>query len=171
MARPVLLIDKRELRARGKSKKLALPIEVPSGWEHRLVTLPTGDYTVQGLHGYVVVERKSLHDLYSTLTYGKTKLRFMRQLERMRAFKKSFVMVEGGPFEVESYDGRHKGRASGFNVVRFLYELSAQYGFEVAFGDAHDPALNGRLLVNMLRPYVDMAKAGKIRPRSVKYNT
>lgn len=52
--------------------------------------LPTGDYSIAGLESQVVIERKSLADLYSTLAAGRE--RFEREHERMAE------IVTGGGF-------------------------------------------------------------------------
>ena len=46
-------------------------------------TLPTGDYSLLGFESRIVIERKSLADLYGTLGQGRA--RFIRELERMQA--------------------------------------------------------------------------------------
>ena len=47
--------------------------------------LPTGDYSIAGLEDDFCIERKSLSDLYGSLTSGRD--RFMRELQRMRAYQ------------------------------------------------------------------------------------
>lgn len=54
--------------------------------------LPTGDYSVEGLESQVAVERKSLADLYSTLSQGRE--RFERELERLDAMEYAAVVIE-----------------------------------------------------------------------------
>ena len=55
-------------------------------------TLGSGDYSISGLTDRVAVERKSLEDLYSTLTFGRD--RFVRELQRLASFDYSAVVVE-----------------------------------------------------------------------------
>lgn len=59
--------------------------------------LKTGDYSIDGLESQVTVERKSLSDLYGTLTHGRAA--FIRELERMQEMEFSAVVVEA------SWDG------------------------------------------------------------------
>jgi hypothetical protein len=54
--------------------------------------LATGDYSIIGLEDRVVVERKSLVDLYGTL--GKGRERFEREFERMTAMDFANVVIE-----------------------------------------------------------------------------
>jgi DNA excision repair protein ERCC-4 len=64
------------------------PLMVTTEWTH----LKTGDYSVQGLENVVVVERKSLADLYSTL--GQHRKRFEAEHERLATFTRACVVIE-----------------------------------------------------------------------------
>lgn len=55
-------------------------------------TLPTGDYSVAGLEEVVAVERKSLPDLLGCI--GQHRERFVRELQRLRAYRFAAVVVE-----------------------------------------------------------------------------
>jgi hypothetical protein len=54
--------------------------------------LPSGDYSIEGHEGAVAVERKSLADLYSTISQGRD--RFERELERLDAMACAAVVIE-----------------------------------------------------------------------------
>lgn len=56
------------------------------------VTLTSGDYSIIGHEEAVAVERKTLADLYGTLTAGRD--RFERELERLAGYEFSAVVVE-----------------------------------------------------------------------------
>jgi ERCC4-type nuclease len=56
------------------------------------VTLPTGDYSLEGYADRVAVERKTLADLYTTLGQGRE--RFECELQRLAAMQLGFVVVE-----------------------------------------------------------------------------
>ena len=91
---PVVLVDDREkrpytfARCRGDAREGYAPLAVPT----RRVTLPTGDYSLDGLADRVAVERKSLADLYGTL--GRRRARFQDELARLNALDAAFVVVE-----------------------------------------------------------------------------
>jgi ERCC4-type nuclease len=91
---PVILIDDRErrpykfARLRGDARDGHAPLAVAS----RRVTLPTGDYSIDGLADRVAVERKSLADLYGTL--GQRRELFEGELARLNAMDAAFVVVE-----------------------------------------------------------------------------
>ena len=54
--------------------------------------LTSGDYSVAGMTDAVAVERKSLEDLYGSVTWGRE--RFEREIERLNSFKSAFVVIE-----------------------------------------------------------------------------
>lgn len=56
-------------------------------------SLETGDYSIAGMESRITVERKSLSDLFSTLTWGRE--RFSREVERMDAMEHAAIVVEG----------------------------------------------------------------------------
>jgi ERCC4-type nuclease len=58
----------------------------------RRATLPTGDYSLEGFTDQVAVERKSLNDLYHTLSQGRD--RFERELARLNGMRTARVVVE-----------------------------------------------------------------------------
>lgn len=58
------------------------------------MTLPSGDYSIEGFEQKIAIERKSLEDLYGTLTRGRE--RFERELERLGEFEFSAVVIEAG---------------------------------------------------------------------------
>ena len=55
-------------------------------------TLPTGDYSIEGLEDQVTIERKSLADAFGTI--GGQQKRFQRELEKMTSFKYGAVVIE-----------------------------------------------------------------------------
>lgn len=58
--------------------------------------LPSGDYSVVGIESSVAIERKSLDDLFGSVTWGRD--RFEREIERLNelaAVGFSAVMIEG----------------------------------------------------------------------------
>jgi hypothetical protein len=56
--------------------------------------LPTGDYSLEGYESQIAVERKSLADLYGTISQGRD--RFQRELERLDAMECAAVVIEAG---------------------------------------------------------------------------
>jgi len=93
--RPTIIVDTRE--------QTPLPITFP------VITsgLSTGDYSAVGLEDDFTVERKSLSDLYGSLTSGRE--RFTRELHRMKAFAFSRLLIVGSVHEIESGASRYRG--------------------------------------------------------------
>lgn len=55
-------------------------------------TLKTGDYSIKGFEDQIIVERKSLSDLFGTVGQGRK--RFEKELERMSKIKHAFLVIE-----------------------------------------------------------------------------
>ena len=126
LPKPTVLIDSRE----------KTPLVIPPSYKSSVVTLRSCDYTVLGYQSVIGVERKSLDDLFGTLTYRKNKLRFTKQLERsVTDFDQFVLMVQGTTYDVLTYAGRSRGRSQPQYVYQFLFELSLQYKFQVMFTD------------------------------------
>jgi ERCC4-type nuclease len=90
----VVLIDSREqmpfrftgLRADASDGRRPLAVTT------RVETLPTGDYSLEGMSERVAVERKSLTDLFATL--GQDRERFERELTRLAEMTFAAVVIE-----------------------------------------------------------------------------
>ena len=120
---PTVIVDTREQEPLSFTR---LPVEVG--------TLTTGDYSVKGLENDFTVERKSLPDLFGSLTSGRE--RFMREIQRMQAFPFRRLLVIGSEKEIEQGACRHS-RVSPKAVIHSLYAIEAR-GVPVAF--AHSEA-------------------------------
>jgi ERCC4-type nuclease len=81
--------------------------------------LTTGDYSVLGLEDDFCVERKTLPDLYGSLTSGRD--RFMRELQRMNAYPFRRLLIIGSEREIEM----GSSRARGVNPKAILHSLHA----------------------------------------------
>lgn len=91
----VILTDTREQRPYPFD---AIPADVEHGgglWRVRTEAraLPSGDYSLDGFAHRIAVERKSVGDLFGTLSAGRG--RFVRELERLAAFDFAAVVIEG----------------------------------------------------------------------------
>jgi len=65
-----------------------LPLVIPT----QVIGLKTGDYSILGMEDRISVERKSLADLYGTLTAGRK--RFEAEMSRLSAMECSAVVIE-----------------------------------------------------------------------------
>lgn len=148
MAKPTILIDSRE----------KTPLVIPPHYRSNVVALRSCDYTVLGWQSVVGVERKSLDDLFGTLTYRKNKVRFMKQLERsVTDFDHFVLLVQGTTYDVLTYSGRSRGRSNPHYVYQFLYELAIQFKFQVMFTDTC-PRQAGMALCRMFDAYRQMKR-------------
>lgn len=67
-------------------------------------TLQSGDYSIVGLTDRIAIERKSLSDLVACC--GIERLRFQRELERLRAYETRAVIVEASWSDLEAGEWR-----------------------------------------------------------------
>ena len=65
-------------------------------------TLYTGDYSLRGMESIVSIERKSLMDFVACC--GRERDRFQRELDRLRGFPISAVIIESTWSEIEAGD-------------------------------------------------------------------
>lgn len=114
MDRPCILIDTREQR----------PLAFSDDVDVEIATLPTGDYSLRGFTDRVVIERKSLPDLWSCC--GSERDRFEAELARMRAYPLRAVVIESTIDAVLATIPR--GRVQPVTVVRSTIAWSQDYG-------------------------------------------
>ena len=87
-ALPPIIIDTRE----------QLPFTF-AGYETRIATLQTGDYSLAGYEDVVAVERKSKEDAYGCVGGGRR--RFVECLERLAALDRAAIVIERS---IEDFD-------------------------------------------------------------------
>lgn len=119
--RPTILVDTREQTPWEFDGKLCLV---------KAATLATGDYSVEGHHRTgVVIERKSLLDLYGSMTSGR--VRFLAELARMRAFEYKALIVEAEVGRVLL--GSARTMVSPARMVRSVHEECVRHGISLHF--------------------------------------
>jgi ERCC4-type nuclease len=95
--------------------------------------LATGDYTIKGLESYVCVERKSLSDL--VMCVGRERERFEKEMQRMLAYQRRYLVVEATWEDIEI--GKWRSKVSSNAVYGSLVGW-AERGIHVCLqGDAH----------------------------------
>jgi ERCC4-type nuclease len=91
-------------------------------------TLKTGDYSIVGLENEITIERKSIYDLFNTLSQGRE--RFEKEFERMKEFAFSAVVIEGdmrmilNPIE---YDPLFPSQLHPHSVIGTIQSWSIKY--------------------------------------------
>lgn len=133
---PTILIDTREQR----------PYEF-KGFKSLRRTLKVGDYSLQGKQHIVIIERKSLPDLYGTLTRKKNFERFCRELEGLKNVWYPFILVEATPETV--MNGMQYSMANGGLVLDKVMKLYCDYGVQIIFAGNRWGA--ERLAISILR--------------------
>ena len=97
------------------------------------VTLPFGDYMCEldkGVLVPLVFERKSLPDLFGSLSKGYE--RFRKMLKKANeAEVKVIIIIEGSLKKV--LKGYSRSQRTGISVIKQLYSLRATYDIEIVF--------------------------------------
>lgn len=102
-------------------------------------TLPEGDYSARlvdedGPEFTAIVERKSLGDLYSTLTHGRE--RFERELERLRPYGFKALIIEGSLADIAAGGLRPDSKVNPRSIVGSLVAFQQRYGLHVVFASS-----------------------------------
>lgn len=124
--KPVVLVDTRE--------QLPFTFDGFGNWiaSARRATLPTGDYSVEGMDNLLTMERKSLSDLIGTLMHNRE--RFFAECERLTAFKWRAILVEASYEDIKSpYTQTEFIKAHPNGVIGTLDALEAKFGIPVIF--------------------------------------
>lgn len=112
------------------------------------VTLPTGDYTIQGMEKHFTIERKgSSSEFYGNLFED----RWERELERLEEFKFPFVILEFSLSDIVNFPrgssipkykwGKFRNKGPYF-LRRFMqYQMKYKTKFILAGSKGHDAAL------------------------------
>ena len=88
------------------------------------VTLPSGDYSLQGFTDCVAVERKSLPDLVGSITVGRE--RFLAECQRLTAYRFRALVIEATIEDVEAHAYRSETRPK--SVLGSVFSLFVDYG-------------------------------------------
>lgn len=118
----------------------------------RAVILPSkldwGDYSIRGMQSAVAVERKSVEDLFLTMTRGLE--RFKRELERSLDGngRRFFAVIVEGSMERVSFGSRFSF-AEPTRVMDIFYQTCTRYGVApyMCDGRAEAESLAWRLLM------------------------
>lgn len=110
-------------------------------------TLPTGDYSVEGMEAILALERKSLADIIGSVTQGRA--RFLRFCERLAEYRYKAILIEASyqdiktPYPNEVYTeegyrrhvegGRLYTRAHPNGISGTLDSINAKFGIEIIY--------------------------------------
>ncbi len=116
MPKPTIIIDTREQK----------PWEFPM-FRIKRKALKYGDYSVAGYEKQIIIERKSIADLFQSFT--KTRSRMVIRLEEMGKFQYSALIVEGDIWDI--LKGHKRSQVNGRLLFGSVAALCASRG--VAF--------------------------------------
>ena len=118
-------------------------------------TLKYGDYSIRGLEPYISVERKSLEDLWSSVTVEAD--RFKRELESLAGFERSYILIEG--LESQFLRPDLAGRQIHPNSIRqALASIEGRLGIPVHACETRDHA--ERWVLDMFLKFYAMKREG-----------
>ena len=98
-------------------------------------TLSVGDYSLKGLESVIAIERKSLDDFVSCC--GAERERFQRELDRLRGWSVSAVVIEASWADLQS--GQWRSRLSPKQVQASFCSWIAQ-GHKMILSTSHHEA-------------------------------
>lgn len=116
-----ILIDTREIK----------PLVFP-GYETKIVTLRTGDYSVNGVP--VAIERKSVSDLLGCI--GQSRERFEKELIRLSQIRYRAIVIEGDMEAVAA--GTRFSRLTPKQIISSVLAWSIKYAIPVIFAPNRD---------------------------------
>ncbi|MFH1629654.1 MAG: ERCC4 domain-containing protein [Pseudomonadota bacterium] len=97
--------------------------------ESETVTLPTGDYSLEGGEELIAIERKSVDDLIGCLTTGRD--RFERELHRGGALDYFALIVEASLSDLSN--GKYRSKMLPKAAIQSLLTFSIRYNLPVFF--------------------------------------
>lgn len=86
-------------------------------------TLSEGDYSVCGLEDRIAIERKSLSDLISSLTFHRT--RFEKELSKAKSYDRFYVVCECSPENI--LEGRYRSEAHPSAIWESIHALAVRH--------------------------------------------
>lgn len=125
--------------------------------------LDVGDYSILGFEDKIAVERKSLSDLFQTLTHGHA--RFKAELTRSKDLDYFCIIVEGTYRKIQEKDfpGSYHTRMRGYVINKILITLHVKYGINIIYGE--DRVITKQIIKNIFESYIN--KTTKIKKDTI----
>ena len=131
--KPIILVDTRE--------KNPFDFSGLRNWigGEKSSALKAGDYSIEGMETLLVLERKTLTDLITTLIQQRT--RFFKQCEKMIKYRWRALLIEASYEEIKSpYDRDEYNTSAHPNAVSgTLDALEARFGIPVIYTSIYRP--------------------------------
>jgi len=91
--------------------------------------LDTGDYSLEGYEDLIMIERKSIPDLWGSL--GQWRERFMKEMDRALEYPVRYLVIEGTLADINK--GFRYSKLSPEYILATLTSLEVKYGIHVVF--------------------------------------
>jgi len=126
---------------KAKEKKWSIP------WKFE--KLKTGDYTIDGKSDLITLERKSISDLFGTLSSGERRDRFREEHERMLHFHFAAVVIEASFDDIIKYESGLNPRSVIGTMESWMLKYSVHW---ILAGNRSNAEM---IVFNILRKYND----------------
>jgi ERCC4-type nuclease len=100
--------------------------------------LDVGDYSIEGYQHLIMIERKTVGDLWGTLGRHDNYKRFLREIERASAHRAKYLVIEGTLADINK--GYFYSKVSAENIHAKLISLQVKHGVHVVFAGRQDHA-------------------------------
>jgi len=91
--------------------------------------LDTGDYSLEGYEDLIMIERKTIPDLWGSL--GQWRKRFMKEMDRALEYPIRYLVIEGTVSDINR--GFRYSKLSAEYIFASLISLEVKYGIHVVF--------------------------------------
>ena len=104
-------------------------------WHKNVIVkkLLVGDYSIEGYEDKISIERKTIIDLYQTLTFGHK--RFKKEISRGLKYDYFAILIIGSFKDVlnKNFKGSEHTRIKGETIIKILFTIHLKYGIPVYF--------------------------------------
>lgn len=143
-----------------------------------LATLAEGDYTTPSASAFVRIERKSLSDLYGSLfgsgldasgAASSHQNRFRRELLRLGAYARRFIVVEGTPRDFAEHIIRRRRRIEPAAALQAIESMALDYDVPLRWCNGREGAewFVGYALSRIHAQATDLGEARKAAKRGL----
>lgn len=123
-------------------------------WQKNIITkgLKTGDYSIEGFEDKIAIERKSVADLFGSLSRGHA--RFKKELERAQSLDFFAIVVEGSIDDIynKNFDYSYKSKMKGFVISKIMCTLMVKY--KILFIFSGDRTNSRRIIKELFNSYI-----------------
>ena len=121
--------------------------------------LDVGDYSIEGLENEICIERKTLQDLFQTLTYGHS--RFKKELKRSFKLRYFAIIIEGTYSQMVNklFTNSDKTQVTGHLIEKIINTIHIKYGIPVFF--AHGRSEAKRICEGLFKSYLKIHCHGR----------